>query len=184
MFTILCLLCLCGNREYPSSFQSKAASIKIFLRAQVKWKGRYIWSGRKHSRFIIYLLHMGVILTIIKAFIILFLLCQWEQGTPGSFQNKSVNSPFIWVSGYILFLPKLKGKERPFLEERKKRDPIVRLSPRALRCHKRYIKKVSPFLKFEIMLPLLCLSDPLTNKHYRTWSSMINLRIDSRTYQK
>ena len=46
-------------------------------------------------------------------------------------------------------------------------------------------EKVSPFVKFEIILPLLCfLLDPLTNKHCRTWSSMINLWIDSRTCQK
>ena len=46
-------------------------------------------------------------------------------------------------------------------------------------------EKVSPFLKFEITLSLLCfLLDPLTNKHYRTRSSMMNLWIDSRTCQK
>ena len=33
--------------------------------------------------------------------------------------------------------------------------------------------KVSPFVKFEIII-----------SHYRTWTSMINLRIDSRTCQK
>ena len=26
VFTILCLLCLCGNREYPGSFQNKSVS--------------------------------------------------------------------------------------------------------------------------------------------------------------
>ena len=35
---------------------------------------------------------------------------------PGSFQNKLVSSSFKWVTRYILFLIKLKGKERPFLE--------------------------------------------------------------------
>ena len=46
-------------------------------------------------------------------------------------------------------------------------------------------EKVSPFVKFEIILPFLCfLSDPFTNKHCRTWSSMINLWIDSRICQK
>ena len=43
--------------------------------------------------------------------------------------------------------------------------------------------KVSPFGKFEIILTFLCFSlDSLTNKHCRTWSSMINLWIDSRIY--
>ena len=101
---------------------------------------------------------------------------------PGNFQNVSVNSPFNWVSRYIL-LPKLKGKERPFLEECKKWGHIARLSLRAFGSYKRW--KVSPFVKFEIILPLLCfLLDLLTNKHCRTWSSMINLWIDSRTCQK
>ena len=46
-------------------------------------------------------------------------------------------------------------------------------------------EKVSPFVKFEIILPLLCfLLDPLTNRHCRAWSSMINLWRDSRTCQK
>ena len=31
MFSILCLLCLCGNREYPGSFQNKAVSSKLFF---------------------------------------------------------------------------------------------------------------------------------------------------------
>ena len=39
-------------------------------------------------------------------------------------------------------------------------------------------EKVSPFVKFEIILPLLCfLLDLPTNKHCRTWSSMIYLWI-------
>ena len=43
-------------------------------------------------------------------------------------------------------------------------------------------KKVSPFVKFEIVLPLLCcLLDPLTNKYCRACISMINLWIDFST---
>ena len=46
-------------------------------------------------------------------------------------------------------------------------------------------EKVSPFVKFEMILAILCfLLDPFTNKHCRAWSSMINLWIDSRTCQK
>ena len=73
--------------------------------------------------------------------------------------------------------------QKTFFGGCKKRSHIVRLPPRALGCHKRW--KTSPFVKFEIILPLLCfLLDPLTNNHCRTWSSMINLQIDSRTCQK
>ena len=31
VFTILCLLYLRGNREYPGNFQNKAVSTKLFL---------------------------------------------------------------------------------------------------------------------------------------------------------
>ena len=36
VFTILCLLCLCGNREYRGSFQNKAASSKLFFQMSTK----------------------------------------------------------------------------------------------------------------------------------------------------
>ena len=38
VFTILCLICLCGNREYPSNFQNKTVISKLFfqMNAQVK----------------------------------------------------------------------------------------------------------------------------------------------------
>ena len=46
-------------------------------------------------------------------------------------------------------------------------------------------EKICPFVKFEMILPLLrCLLVTLTNKHYWAWSFMINLWIDSSTYQK
>ena len=39
-------------------------------------------------------------------------------------------------------------------------------------------EKLSPFVKFEIILLLFCfLLDPLTNKHCRVWSSIINSSI-------
>ena len=112
-------------------------------------------------------------------FIILFLLCLWEQGTPRNFQNKTVNSPFNSVSRYILFLAKLRGKEKPFLEGTR-RGTMLWDSPQE---HLVVIRdeEVSPFVKFKIILPLHCfLLDTLTNKHCRTWDSMINLWIDSR----
>ena len=40
VFTILCLLCLCGNREYPGSFQNKAVSSKLFFQMSVKLSER------------------------------------------------------------------------------------------------------------------------------------------------
>ena len=124
---------------------------------------------------------MGVILTITKVLIILFKLCQSEQGTPWQF-SKQISKLSFRVSGYILFLPKLKGKGLSWKGAR--RGTTLWDYPQE---HLVVIRdeKVSPFVKFEIILPLLCfLLDPLTNKHCRAWSSMINLWIDSRTCQK
>ena len=49
VFTILCLLCLCRNREYPGNFQNKPVISKLFFQkiAQVKWEGRLFWSGEE-----------------------------------------------------------------------------------------------------------------------------------------
>ena len=80
----------------------------------------------------------------------------------------------------------MKGKEKPFLEgcnNEAKGDKITTLQDYNLVDIRH--EKVFPFVKFEIILSLLCfLLDPLTIKHCRTWSSMINLWIDSRTCQK
>ena len=101
----------------------------------------------------------------------------------GNFQNKSVSYSFNWVSRYILILAKLKGIGSPFWDGARRGATLWGYSQEHLVVIKD--EKVSPFVKFEIMLPLLCfLLDPLTNKHCRTWSSMINLWIDSRTCQK
>ena len=99
---------------------------------------------------------------------------------PGNFQNKSVNSAFNWVCRYILFLAKLKGRGRPFLEGPRRGVTLWDYTQEHLVVIK--YEKVSSFVKFEIILPLLCfLLDSLTNKHCRTWSSMTNLWIESRT---
>ena len=74
VFTILCLLWLCGGiGNTTGSFQNKSLSssfkwvpaYNLFL-AKLKGEGRPSF------------LHVGVMLTIVKRFIILFLLCLWE----------------------------------------------------------------------------------------------------------
>ena len=63
------------------------------------------------------------------------------------------------MSRYILFLTKLKGKEKPFLQDAT-RGTTLQDYPQQ---HVADIRdeKVSPFVKFEIILPLLCfLLDP------------------------
>ena len=107
----------------------------------------------------------------------------WEQGTQWQFSKQISKLSFQLHVQISSLLTQTEGERNAFFIGCKKEDHIVRLSPRALGCHKRW--KVSPFVKFEIILPLLCfLLDPLTNKHCRIWSSMINLWIDSRTCKK
>ena len=102
---------------------------------------------------------------------------------PGNFQNKSVSSPFNWVSSYILYLVKLKGRGRFFLKGGRRAATLWDYPQEHLFVIRD--EKVSLFVKSEIILTLLCfLLDPFTNKHRRTWSSMINLWIDSKIYQK
>ena len=90
------------------------------------------------------------------------------------------------MSRYILFLAKLKEKGRPFLKCAKSQATLWDYPQGYLVVIRD--EKVSPFVKFEIILPPpppLCFSlDPLTNNHCRTWSSVINLWMGSGTYQK
>ena len=117
---------------------------------------------------------MGVMLTIIKVFIILFLLCLWKQGKPWQFSKQKINIYF--------FLGQTEGERNTFFGGCKKGDHIVRYPQEHLAVMRN--EKVCPFVKFEIILPFLCFLLISTNKHCRAWSSMVNFRIDSRTCQK
>ena len=87
-------------------------------------------------------------------------------------------------------MAKLKERGRPFLEIAKKGGGGGGGGGTFLDYLQEHMavirdEKFSPFVKFEIILPLFCfLLDPLTNKHCRTSSSVINLWIDSSTCQK
>ena len=75
------------------------------------------------------------------------------------------------------------GERKTFLGGSRKGSHVVRLPPRAHGCEKE--EKISPFVKFEVMRHLPCiLLHILTDKLCKAWSSMINVWIDSRTYQK
>ena len=154
VFTILCLLCLCRNREYHSNFQSKTVISTLLSNectSKVRGKVFLKWTRSIDLSSISYL-HIGLMLIVIKVFIIPFLFCLWEQG-----EKKA----FFW-----------NGERRGTTLQDSHLDDTRD-------------EKVSPFVKFEMILPLFCfLLDPLTNKHCSTWSSMINLWIDYRTCQK
>ena len=129
-----------------------------------------------------YLLHVGLILTIAKVFIILFLL----KGIGNILTIFKINKQALLsveCSGIFSSWSNWRGEEGLFWRVQEARSTLWYYSQE----HFVVIRdeKVSSFVKFEIILPLLCiLLDPLTNKHCRTWSPMINLWIDSRTYEK
>ena len=122
-------------------------------------------------------------LTIIKVFIILFLLCLWEQGTPWQFSKQIRKLSFQLSFQIYSLLGQTEGERKAFFGGCKKGDHIVRYPQEYLVVMRD--EKVYPFVKFEIIQPLLCfLSDSLTNKHCKTWSPIIKLCIYSRTCQK
>ena len=85
---------------------------------------------------------MGVMLTIIKVFIILVLLCLWEHGTPWQF-SKQISKLSFQVSVQIYsLLGQTEGETNAFYGGCKKGDHIVILSPRALGCHKEMKKSL------------------------------------------
>ena len=121
-------------------------------------------------------------LTIIKVFIILFLLCLWEQGTPWQF-SKQISKLSFQLSSVHVKLGQTEEDRKTFFGGCKKGGRIARSPPRAFGCHKRW-KSLSFCEIWNNPTPLCCLLDPLTNKRCRAWSSMINFWIDSRTCQK
>ena len=139
VFTIFCLLCLCRNREYPDSLQNKSvnSSFKwvskyILCLARLRVEGRAFWSGQSYIYPLNYLLPVRVMLTILKVFIILFLLCLWEYGTPWKFSRQiSALSFELTVQVYYLLGQNEEEEENLFWRVQEGRH-IVRLPPRAL----------------------------------------------------
>ena len=123
----------------------------------------------------------GVMLNIIKVFIMVYHPIPTHENRKPIFKINQLCFR-LSVQVYSLF-GQTQGEREAFFEGCNMGGHIVGLPPKALVCQRD--EKVSPFVKFEIILPLLCfLLSSLTNKHCRPWSSMINLWIDSRTYQK
>ena len=137
VFTILCLLCLCKEWEYCGNFQNKAVTSKqLFsqMSAQVRWEGRSFWSGQEA-----YIYSLNYLLPTYRGNVNYYKSVRHpiptlpfgnrEVTAPSVFKiNQYINSPFNWVSRYVLFLPRLKGKERPFFDGCKKGYHIAILS--------------------------------------------------------
>ena len=114
--------------------------------------------------------------------LILFLLCLWEQRKPWQFSKQISKLSFQLSVQIYSLLGQTEGERKAFFGGFKKGDHIVRLSPRALDCHKRW-KSLSFCEIWNNPTPPLFFIRPLTNKHHRIWSFMINLWIDFRTCQ-
>ena len=124
---------------------------------------------------------MGVMSSIIKLFITLSPLCLWEQGTSWQFSKQISKLSFQLNFQIFSLLAETEEERKTFYDRFQEGGTTLRDYPQEHLVDIRD-EEVSPFVKSEIILPLLCfLLDPVTNKHYRTWSSMINLWIDSRT---
>ena len=67
-------------------------------------------------------------LTILKVFIILFLLCLWEQEAPSQFSKQISKLSFHLSFQIYSVLVQSEGKAIPFLEGCKKGDQIAILS--------------------------------------------------------
>ena len=152
----------------------------ILFLAKLKGEGRPFWSGQAYICLtcwdnVVYYKSVNHPIPTLSVGI---------GNTLAIFINKLVTSPFNWVSRNIHFLAKLNGTGRSFLFGGSKKGAILWDYPQE---HLVVIRDENffSFVKFEIILALLCyLLDPLTNKHCRTWSLVINLLIDSRTFQK
>ena len=110
----------------------------------------------------------------------------WKQRTSWQFSKQISKLSFQLSIQVYSLLGQTEGEMKIFLEGARKRARGAYCA-HYLQEHLVVIRdwKVSPFVKFEIILPLFFfLLYPLTNNHCRSWSSIINLWIDTRTCQK
>ena len=107
----------------------------------------------------------------------------YSSSACGLFSRQSSKLSFHLSTQVYYLLGQTEEERKAFFGGSNKGDCIVRLPPRALGCHKRW-KGLFFCDIWSNPNPPFCLLDPLTNKHCRVWSFMINLWIDSRTSEK
>ena len=111
-------------------------------------------------------------------FIIGSLLCLWEQGTPGQFSKQISKLSFQLSFQIYSFLAQTEGERKAFFGRVQEGGTTLQDYPQ-----EHLVEKKSLLLNLKCY-PSFVFIRPLTNKHCSTWSSMINLWIDSRTCQK
>ena len=152
----------------------------ILFLVKLEGERRPFRSGKGYTYLLNNLLHVGLMLTIIKVFIIIFLLL--EIGNILAIFKTNYKLSFqLSVQVYSL-LGQTEWERKAFFG--RMQDAGWNTLWDYPQEHLVVIRDetVSPFAKFEILLSLLCfLLNPLTNKHCRIRRSIINLWIDSRT---
>ena len=108
-----------------------------------------------------------VMLTIIKVFIILFLFCLKERGTPWQFSKQISKLSFQLSVKVFYLLGQIKGGSKTFFGGYKKGVTLWDYSQEHFVVIRE--EKVYPFVKFKIIPPFLCFSlDTLKNKYCKT----------------
>ena len=76
---------------------------------------------------------MGVMLTIIKLFIIQFLPCLWEQGTPWQFSKQISKLSFQLSFQIYSLLAQTKGERKAFFARVQEGGPHCKIIPKSTR---------------------------------------------------
>ena len=98
---------------------------------------RKIKSSKQDIYSLNYFIHVEVMLSNMKAFIILFLLCLWEQGIPWQFLKQISKLSFQLSVQIYSLLGQTEGEREAFFGEYKKGSTLWDY-PKAFNCHKRW----------------------------------------------
>ena len=136
----------------------------LFL-AKLRGERKSFWSGQAWIYHLNYLLHARVMLTIIKVLPCYSYSAARNREHPDKYSKQISKLSFQLSVQVSSLLSQTEEQKKAFFEGCKKGGCIVRLLPRAFGCQKKW--KVCLFLKFEIILPILCyVLDPDTNNKF------------------
>ena len=116
VFTTLCLFCLCGIIGNTIHWQLRKQISKRFFQMSAWLYSVLVQTEGKGKFFVEWAtIYLSPKLSLTHGGNVNFYKSIHYFIPNLYFQNKSVSSPFNWVSRYILFLAKVKGKGRPSL---------------------------------------------------------------------
>ena len=173
MFTILCLLCLCRNREYPGNFQNKTVISKLFFQmsAQVKWEGRPLSSGQEAglNSPLNYLLptYRGNV----NYYISVHLIPTLPMGTGSTLAIFKIHQ-WTLFSNEFSSCPNWRGQKGLFWMGARRGTTLPDYHLVDVRD-----EKVSPLVEFEIILPLIKLKSQLKRIFFRFLSARVLMSV-------